>query len=153
MFQVLFTRVYGFLFNPICVFLLITFLRFCLFGIVECFEFEDRIYVVDRKISPDRYQCWLVHANLISYHLGLSINQIDTAINNASPIGSSMGDVIIAKRTIDQVNWNNLIVGHPELASDGLTCFMTYSTRSLREVIAGRRHPADTVSEFLCTYC
>jgi hypothetical protein len=48
---------------------------------------------------------------------------------------------------IDPVIWNNLIQGHPELASEGLSCVKTYSTIGQR--YAGPKDAVQIIEWFL----
>jgi hypothetical protein len=143
----LYTRI----FNPICLFLLITFLRFCLFGIVECFEFSDTIYIIDKQITAHRYQCWLVHEDVINYHLGLPDNQISKALLTAYSVNSSVGEVYVSQHFISQVDWNDLIARHPELGSNGLSCFKSYST--IGQTFPGPRDTDQVFDLFLSSDC
>lgn len=115
--SLIYIRMFRLLLNPVILFFLLSFLRFCFVGVVECYDFSDTIYVIDKQISANRYQCWLVHEDIINYHLGLADNQISDALLDANTVNSSQGEVYISYYIIDQVNWNNLIAGHPELVS------------------------------------
>ncbi len=67
--------------------------------------------VIDRQLSATRYQCWLVHEDQISYHLGLPDTQIEESVASAMPVNSSQREVYISQYIIDVTNWNNLIRG------------------------------------------
>jgi hypothetical protein len=64
-------------------------LRLFFLGVVECYEFTDCLYVIDRQLSATRYQCWLVHEDQISYHLGLPDTKIEQTVASAMPVNSS----------------------------------------------------------------
>lgn len=115
------------------------------------YDYEDYLYVIDRELPNGTFQCWLVHSDLISYHLGLPMEQINQAVDTQHSVISSQGDVYVAVQFIDNTNWNNLIQGHPEIANDGVTCYKRYSTVGQQNL--GPRDFTLTFYSFLTTFC
>ena len=75
----IYLSVWGVLLSSLILYsLLLIFLRCGLVGVVECYGFDNVLYVVDRQLTGfTRYQCWLVHSEFASLHLSLSPAQIN----------------------------------------------------------------------------
>lgn len=150
--------IYRLLSSPVFLFFCAFILRIFFFGLVECHSFINNVIVVDRLIEgypghfPDYYQCWLVHIDYVPEFLWLPDSEIDYGILSGYPVDSpTMEQVYISQLHLNNETWQHLILRHPELAYNGVTCTRIYC--SSHYDYAGPRNAEHTLSYFLTTYC
>jgi hypothetical protein len=117
------------------------------------YSFSNTIIVADRGIpNTFWYQCWLVHIDHASRLFQLTDDQITYSIFSGEEVYSStMGPIFISQYNLSECTWIDLILKHPELVYDGVTCTRVYN--SFGQGYVGPRVANLTLDDFLTFIC